>query len=195
MRRAGLPRARARSGRYLPRAEFRYLGGWNFHTLRPLLGGGWIAEDDARHRYESRDGSDFTVVSGAFGIGNGLVVPRFVLQVSPTLFTFRISFMNRAGSRIRVVGYTPVDGRLFKHGITEYRYADTEQRFRLRMADRVVTATFEPDGTGTIRIDDKSNPTVKIREFTDIPVGGNWMRVPRFGQWADLADPDYRAAR
>lgn len=170
---------------------YRYLERWNFLQNEPALDEGWIDEAEARERFQTRS-SGFSFVNAE--AGDGTVVPEFVIVASvESLLRFRCQFLNPAGSVTRVIDYKDVDGRLFKEQVIDYRYPDDKNRYPLRASTLTYTGVFETNGYGAVVINDKSQPTAQTREYRDVPVEGNWMPVPAFGEWENLTKPDYEA--
>lgn len=52
-------------------------------------------------------------------------------------------------------------------------------------------AEFNPDGTGSLLVDDKSEPITTRFEAVGIDVSGHWTDRPAFDDWANLVNPDY----
>ena len=176
---------------------YAYLGAWNDWLNKPLLDEGWIEEDEARARYEGlRDHFEVgpTPSSRASRMNRDSSPPgRCASTRRGTPASVRPSSTS-AGPVRRVVWYELVDGRLFRSEVTEYAY-DYAQEHGRRDEDECVLLTigrFEPDGTGTLWIEDKSVPTSRRLSIDQIDVSGQWLDVPAFGDWSRLSDPRFR---
>lgn len=172
--------------------RYKYFDKWNQLLNQPILVSpyGWVEESAARHRYEESF-EFFCVVNG--GAGDGVVVPEFVLGVSPGEEgpSIRVRFFTPGGAIYRTIDYKTVDGRLFKWIVRERTYPDLTSKFTLSQATSMVEGTFEPDGYGSVRFSDKSQPTTQFREFRGVPVDSHWMPIPAFGDWQNLTNPDF----
>ncbi|MBF4635212.1 hypothetical protein ITJ38_12415 [Agreia pratensis] len=149
---------------------------------------GWISYDTARARFETTR-EFFCVMNGE--AGDGTVVPDFVLHVGPGVDgpSIRAQFFTPGGAVYRTIDYKSVDGRLFKWIVRERSYPNMTSRYTLSQATTVVEGTFEPDGHASVKFNDKSQPTVQLRELNDVPVASHWMPIPAFGDWDSLTDP------
>lgn len=174
-------------------SEFLYFERWNFHLFKPILDAGWISREDAEERYGRREPKTFGVVAGRSGVGEGAVIPAFILMIAPGRLAFSSYFFNRAGSVSRVLDYEHVDGRLFMHSATDYVYVYPDQaKYRVyEEATKIFKTTYRPDGYGTLRTKDSSTKTSLLEEFQDVPIEHNWMPIPEFGDWENLINPEY----
>ena len=169
--------------------DYRYLGRWNYMLNRPIGGQGWIDEAEAQHRYET-GGDMFTIVDTDADDG---VAPKFVIAASPskTAPGFRATFLNDALSKVEMVDYKTVDGRLFQWIFVNYEYPDETTKYRLDESTMILKGKTEPNGDGILTINDKSKPTVGKIRFHDIPVDDRWLPVPKFGDWETLTQRSF----
>ena len=174
--------------------DYAYLGRWNYKLNKPALGEEWISEDAARQMYEAQQGK-FDVVPLAIADGQGgepRPVPPWVLTAyAKGPLAFRVTFVNPVGSIWRMIDYKDVDGRLFKWVVVDYSYPDTTSRYRLDQNTMVVDGSFNPDGTGSLTINDKSKPTVDRLSMDQVDISKHWMDRPPFGAWEQLTDPEF----
>ena len=173
-------------------AEYAYCGSWNAKTRKPLAGEDWLSPEEARSRYEGSVAAQFSVVDAGSTIP-GAVSP-FVIVFSKSLESLgvRTKFFNAAGSEWRAIDYKYIDGRLFKWIVREQTYPDDENYYKFDGATSYREATFLPDGHGSLGVDNKKpGEQPVLAEFRDIPVESYWLDVPAFGNWDQLADPDF----
>jgi len=166
-----------------------YTTRWNTTTRRPIVGHRWLDEDEARGIYES-GASMLEVVDAAVRDEAGVPRARWVLGLGPS-GRVRAQFFTPAGSIWRSTDYDVIDGRLWRCISRDYTYPDNTHRYSQTDATMQIASTFHPDGTGTIDFIDHSKPDVDRARLTEAPVSGFWMDRPVFGQWDQLADPDY----
>jgi len=166
-----------------------YATRWSTKTRLPTPDSRWLEEDEARAIYES-GASMLEVVDAAVRDEAGVPRARWVLGLGPS-GRVRAQFFTPAGSIWRSTDYDVVDGRLWRWISDDYTYPDDARRYVEFESTGHITATFRPDGTGTIDFIDHSKPDVDRARLTEAPVAGFWMDRPVFGQWDQLADPDY----
>lgn len=173
-------------------AKYAYVGQWNARLRRPMPGESWLDEADARDAYESRS-RRFDVVSAdarAEGAdGRGGPAP-FVLTVwAGGVSAATTQFYTEHGTLWRSIEYKEVDGRLFTWIVDDYSYPGDDKRYAASQSILHLTGTFDPDGTGTLTVNDKSKPTVDRLSMDQVDVSGNWFERPAFGDWGPLVDP------
>lgn len=175
---------------------YAYLGAWNDWLNKPILDEGWFDEVEARARYESMR-EHFEVVPYAVfecqSQGPRPGTPWTVRFYSEGDTRFKSTFFDDYGSIYRVIWYALVDERLFKSEITEYTYDYNHDPGR-RDEDECVLITnglFRPDGTGTLRINNKSEPTIQQLSIDQIDVSAHWLDIPEFGHWDQLSNPSF----
>jgi hypothetical protein len=166
-----------------------YATRWNTTTRRPIVGHRWLEEGEARGIYESASG-DFVVVDAAVRDEAGLPCARWVIGIG-TSGGIRVRFFTPAGSIWRSTDYDVIDGRLWRWISRDYTYPDDARRYWRSESTFQIASQFRPDGTGTVDFIDHSKPDVDRARLTEAPVSGFWMDRPVFGQWDQLADPDY----
>lgn len=167
-----------------------YVTAWNDMTRKPLGGGHrWLEVDEARARYDVSH-EHIEVVEASRRDHLDRPVPKWTISLTPGIGA-RVQFYTDAGSIWRLIDYDVIDGRLWRWITADYIYPDDDRRHNFRDATQMVTSEFRPDGTGTIDIDDKSQPEVARARLTDAPVNGFWLDWPTFGDWEHLNDPEY----
>jgi len=167
---------------------YKYLQRWNFKMNEVILRKPFFSESDARARYEGRR-EWFTIVPDVPGIGEGTVVPEFVIEVAVAAPDFKVFFLFPSGKYRRVTFFRNIDGRLFDADVTDYLYDSEPQRGDEARA--IASGVFEPDGTGRTIFRNRVTREQEVREFRDVPVADRWLEVPAFGEWAPLtADRD-----
>jgi len=166
-----------------------YTTEWNDWTGHPMPGHRWLEEGEARAIYEGCT-SMLEVVDAAVRDEARVPRARWVLGLSPS-GRVRAQFFTPAGSIWRSTDYDVVDGRLWRWISRDYTYMDDSVRHGRSEATFQIASEFRPDGTGTIDFIDKSKPDVDRARLTEAPVSRFWMDRPVFGQWDQLADPDY----
>jgi hypothetical protein len=167
-----------------------YTGRWSSQTRQPFPGVGWYDESRARAIYEKR--SDLlTVVDAAERTDDGRPRQRWVLTFS-VRGGVRCGFFRPSGTLWREIDYRPQDGRLRRATTCDYEYPD-DDRFYLSGVEstRMLTGHFEPDGTVVVEQVEKGDHVGQRFHLTDSPVSGYWLDRPAFGDWTDLADPEY----
>ncbi|WP_448058441.1 hypothetical protein [Cellulomonas hominis] len=113
---------------------------------------------------------------------------RWVMGFHPGV---RVRFFTPAGSLWRLIDYKYIDGRLFQQANVTYTYPDDTHRYDEDESTILVSARFKPDGSGSIEINDKSQPTVQRTRFKDADFSTFWMDWPAFEDWDQLANPDF----
>jgi hypothetical protein len=167
-----------------------YVTAWNDMTRKPLGGGHrWLDVDEARGRYDVSH-ERIEVVEASRRDHLDRPVPAWTIYLRRDVGA-RVQFYTDAGSTWRLIDYDLIDGRLWRSVTADYIYADDDRRHDFFEATQKVTSKFGPDGTGTIDIDDKSEPEVARARLSDAPVSGFWLDWPPFGQWDELSDPEY----
>jgi hypothetical protein len=171
-------------------AEFAYVEQWNDMTNSPIGGATWISEDVARDRYRAKR---FDVVPGSAREGQRhdppIAVPWVVTAWSEGVSAFTSVFYTPGGSVRRTIEWKDEGDRIFKWIVVDYTYADDTQRHSEWECAMIVKGKFNPDGTGTLTINDKSKPTVDRLSMDQVDVSGNWLDRPAFGEWGPLMDP------
>jgi len=161
---------------------FHYFERWNFLQDRPIDP---LTEADARDRYDS--GPWFSVaLSSDPQFGERGVLPEALLEVEPKADAVKAYFFTPAGSVALVYWFRREGDRLFLAQTLQYHYDDEAKH---RRSESVLTSTFSfsPDGSVTIRDDDKSQQTVQSSERSGVDVSSNWDVVPEFGAWRRLS--------
>ena len=167
---------------------YKYLQRWNFKMNQVIMNEPFLDEDEARARYEGRR-EWFTIVPDVPGIGEGSVVPEFVIEVAVAAPDFKVFFLHPSGRYRRVTFFRNIDGRLFNADVSDYFYEGEPQRGDDIKA--IASGVFEPDGTGRVIFRNHVTREQEVREFRDVPVADRWLDVPAFGEWAPLlADED-----
>ena len=168
--------------------EVLYTTQWNSLTRRPVLRHRWLTVDEAREAYES--GSTLEIVDAAQRDEEGNPIARWVLGTGPS-GRFRAQFFTPGGSVWRSTDYDAIDGRLWRWISVTYVYPDTDTRYLQFQYLRMITETFRPDGTGTVKFDERGDDVIHTAKLTDAPVDGFWLDRPAFGDWTNLSNPDY----
>jgi hypothetical protein len=174
--------------------SYAYLGRWNYKLNKPILGEEWISEEEARRAYEERTRM-FDIVAAEIAqrqTEQPRPTPAWVLTSfadGPT--AFNATFVNRVGSIWRIIEYDNQDGRLFKATVLEYTYPDETHRYRQDECTMLLTGGFNPDGTGSLTVNDKSKPTIDRLSMDQVDVSRHWMDRPEFGNWEHLTDPEF----
>jgi hypothetical protein len=185
-------------------SSYAYLGRWNDWLNKPVSDESWIDEDEARRRYETEPAA-FEIVPATLrseldrldlaqseSPRTPVDPPRWVIRVSAgSGYRFKVTFLNRAGSVWRSIDYKQIAGRLFKDGVWEYTYPDEDRLYPQDRSLVTMQGIFNPDGSGSAMINDKSSPTIDRLSMDQVDVSGHWMDVPAFGEWELLTDPDY----
>jgi hypothetical protein len=169
---------------------YKYLTQWNFKMNTTILDEPFLTEDAARARYDAHADA-FSVVADVPGIGEGEVVPEFIIDVLVAAPDFKVTFLHPSGAFRRVSVFRNTDGRLFAWTVTDYIY-EGEPRKGEHVA--ILNGVFEPDGTGKVIFRSTRTREQEVREFRDVPVGDRWLDVPAFGDWAPLLVEDEAAA-
>ncbi|WP_182113856.1 MULTISPECIES: hypothetical protein [unclassified Actinotalea] len=166
-----------------------YTTRWNELTREPVGGHRWLSEEEAHRAFESGKGI-IEVVDAAARDADGTPRPRWVIGTSAN-GRARVRFFTPGGSVWRNIDYDEIDGRLWRWISVTYTYPDLDNRYMQGQALQIVKEKFQPDGTGTVRHDVKTEPEVDVYTMSDVPVAGFWLDRPRFGDWAALTDPEY----
>lgn len=175
---------------------YAYLGAWNSRTKKPIAEEGWITPAEAQTKYDELTGH-FEVVPYSVFEGQSAdprpATPWTVRFHSEGVWRFSSTFFDDHGSIYREISYKLVEERLFKASVVEYGhvYGPGDGRHDRAQSTSLTRGRFAPDGTGTLEINDKSQPTVERLSIDQIDVSGHWLDVPAFGEWAALADPDF----
>lgn len=170
---------------------YTYLQRWNFKMNTVHDDGPFIPEADARARYEAHD-NWFSVLPDLPGLGDGTVIPPFVIEVAVAAPEFKVHFLHPTGATRRTSFFKNIDGRLFASSVTDYLYEGEPEKLA---HTAMVTGLFEPDGAGTAIFRNSRTREQEVREFRDVPVEDRWLDVPAFGAWEPLlADDDGEAA-
>ena len=166
--------------------EVLYAERWN-EVRRTAIRDSWLTENEARRRHI--EGELFLAID-ARRDDVGELRPRWVMGIGRS--GVRVQFFTPGGGSIRrLIDYDARDGRLWRWITIDYVYPDDETFHEQFECRTMYTSSFEPDGTGTVDIDDKAKPMVDRARLTDAPVAGFWMGWPEFGHWDQLADPEY----
>lgn len=174
-----------------PDGDVVYVERWHERRREPVLGFRWLSVEEAEERYRTRTRTgELNIVDALLRDPDGRPRPRWAIGVGMRGVRVRF-FTPGSGSISREVDYDDRDGRLWRWITVEYTYPDDERFYRLGQSVRFDTAKLEPDGTGYVDFNDKSKETVDRARLTDAPVSGFWLDWPEFGQWDDLANPDY----
>jgi len=164
---------------------------WNDLTRRPIGGHRWLTDVEAQSAYGTHS-SGLDVVDAVERDAQGVPRPRWVIgltaQVNPRV---RVRFFHPSGSLWRLIDYDNIGGRLFRWISVDYTYPDDARLYAEFECVMNVAATFRPDGTGIVTIDDKRQPNIQQATLDGAPVGGYWMNMPAFGHWGQLSDPEY----
>jgi hypothetical protein len=170
--------------------DYAYVEQWNDMTNSPIADKEWISEDVARNRYGSRR---FDVVPRFVQDGQDqdprIPAPWVLTAWGEGVTAFKSVFYTPGGSVGRVTQWKDEGDRIFRWIIVDYAYADDDTPHRLSDSIMIVRGKFNPDGTGTLTIDDKSKPTVDRLSMDQVDVSGNWLDRPSFGEWEPLIDP------
>lgn len=164
-----------------------YTTGWNPLMNAPLEGEVWLSEDEARERFDS--GTGFFQVIDA--VGTRGEAPSFILEIRPYSEHgwLKAARYNGAGSVVVSVDIRPREGRYFVDRVFSWTYPDAAASYQMNESTSITTATFEPDGTGTLTVRDKLDPANDMRvEARDIPVAEHWVDRFGFGQWDVLLE-------
>ncbi len=171
--------------------DVMYTTRWVDTTRKPAPRHSWLSADEARERWDG--GYDrygiVSVVDAATRDADGTPRPRWAVFGSATS-AIRVRFFTPGGSNWRTTDYDVIDGRLWRWICWTYVYPDQDTRYRLTQATRVIKEEFLPDRTGSVQFDERDGLLHKAT-FTDAPVDGFWLERPAFGDWTDLANPDY----
>lgn len=165
----------------------RYTTRWVSKVRKPFPGHSWLTDEEARGAYASKTGLD--VVDAVSSDADGNPIPRWVIGAGAS-GRIRVSFFTPGGSNWRTIDYDAIDGRLWRWICWTYVYPDQDTRYRLTEATRVIKEEFRPDRTGSVQFDERDGLLNKAT-FTDAPVDGFWLDRPAFGDWTNLANPDY----
>lgn len=165
----------------------RYTTRWVSKVRKPFPGHRWLTDEEARAAFEAGSGLD--VVDAVTTDGEDNPVPRWVLGIGAS-GRIRAQFFTPGGAVWRSIDYDSIDGRLWRWICVTYVYPDQDTRYRLAEATRVIEERFLPDRTGSVQFDERDG-LLNTATFTDAPVDGFWLDRPAFGDWTNLADPDY----
>jgi hypothetical protein len=182
--------------------QVRFTTRWNAMTSQPIEGHEWISEDQARQLVagnEFVDVVDFTVTDD-----DGVDRPRWVIGITSLRGVAggaRVEFYDVHGTCWRVVDYDLLEGRLWRSSVTDRHYQagipapddftsslDT-QRWKTDEAIRTERATVNPDGTGVLKIRDRTTGEKSLTNLSGLDVAAHWLDVPVFGDWDALTDP------
>ena len=164
-----------------------YTTRWVSKVRKPFPGHRWLSVDEARAAYES--GSKIEVVDAVERDTEGNPRPRWVIGLGIS-GRVRVQFFTPGGSVWQLTDYDSIDGRLWRWITDTFVYPDQEAFYIQPQAVTKITAKFRPDGTGTVSFDERDG-MVNTARMTGSPVEGFWLDRPRFGDWADLTNPDY----
>ena len=164
-----------------------YTTQWNDFTRRPVIRHRWLTEAEAREAYANR--TVLEVVDAVSRDADGNPMPRWVIGAGTT-GRVRVRFFTPPGSVWRSTDYDVIDGRLWRWICWTYVYPDQEARYERTEATRVIREEFLPDRTGSVQFDERDGLLNKAT-FADAPVDGFWLDRPAFGDWTNLANPDY----
>jgi hypothetical protein len=102
-------------------------------------------------------------------------------------------FSDEEGRRDLHYAFTRVDDRrLFLSEATLWTYPDGAAF--LFEASVVEAISFRVDGCVKQTIDDSSADSIKVFEYSGVPVHTNWEPVPTFGDWTSVARRDRRVS-
>jgi hypothetical protein len=147
----------------------------------------FLPEDEARARYDAHE-DWFTIVPDLPGIGEGEVVPPFVIEVMVAAPDFKVFFLHPSGRYRRVSHFRNIDGRLFADDVIDYVFEGEPAKDNDPVA--TLSGVFAPDGTGRAIFRNLRTREQEVREFRDIPVEDRWLDVPAFGAWEPLLADD-----
>ena len=172
-------------------SDYAYLGRWNQIMWQPILDEGWISEHEARAFYEQQSQA-FSIVPAESRDAEGKVPAAWALTAwSEGVAQFEVEFFSPSGSTVRVIDYQDFGDRTFKWIVHDYTYADDKRCYSRSDCVLVERAEFNPDGTGSVLVNDSSEPTTTRFEADNIDVSGHWMDRPVFGDWTNLINPNY----
>jgi hypothetical protein len=98
-------------------------------------------------------------------------------------------FSDEVGRRDLHYAFTRADNtRLFLAEVTLWTYP--EGAVFLFEASIVETISFREDGCVKQTIDDSSADSIKVFEYSGVPVHTNWEPIPIFGDWTSVARRD-----
>ena len=155
---------------------------WNSKRKRP---GRVISEKEAFSRWCS--GEEFTVV-----------VPSGAEKNFGTLVTFDLknrhvitSFLDDQGRKYMEYTYRREGGSwLFLYLRNYWTYPNRDPDLDIDTAAKAEEALQAEDGyTRRVIIDEVENMK-ETREYRNVPVDGNWVQFPEFGEWGELARYD-----
>lgn len=164
-----------------------YTTQWNDFTRRPVMRHRWLTEAEAREAFNGEEGVE--VVDAVSRDADGNPIPRWVIGGGAS-GRIRVRFFTPGGSNWRTTDYDAIDGRLWRWICITYVYPDQDTRYDLTQATRVIREEFRPDRTGSVQFDERDGLLHKAT-ITDAPVDGFWLDRPAFGDWTNLANPDY----
>ena len=162
---------------------YRYLQRWNFLLNKVILEEPFLDEQVARERYEAHK-DWFTVVPDVPGIGEGQVVPDYVIEVMVAAPEFKVFFLHPSGAYRRVTTFSNIDGRLFAGDVSDYFYDGVPEADSEPLS--IAGGQFTPDGGGKVVFQNLKTREREVREFRDVPVADRWLDVPKFGAWEPL---------
>ncbi len=168
-----------------------YTTRWVATSRRPFPGHQWLSVGDARARWDAGYDAQglVSVVDAATRDADGTPRPRWVIFGSSTR-RVRVEFFTPGGSVWRSTDYDAIGERLWRWISVTYVYPDPDARHLRSQATRTIKEKFRPDGTGTVRFDEKDG-MLHTAKLTDAPVDGFWLDRPPFGDWGDLTNPEY----
>lgn len=167
-----------------------YTTKWNDLTRRPIAGHRWLSTQEAQAAWDAGAAVGIEAVDAAHRDPDGVPLPRWVLGGAAT-GGIRVQFFTPGGSIHRSTDFDDRDGRLWRWISVNYIYPDQTNRYFEPDCLEMITEEFNPDGTGRISYDIKTEPTVTVHNLTGAPVHGFWLDRPPFGHWTDLTNPDY----
>ena len=167
--------------------NYRYMDQWNPRSLRPLGGRPYLSESEARERYE-RDGNAFDVIPEP---ASETGVPAWHMRVFTGDGSFKVKHYNKHGATTRVVGFRIREGQLRNDSVIDYFYPDGEEARRGTITSSIITTYIEPDGTSKIIYSNVIPGQEYTEERRGVPVDSYRASRPEFGQWEELANPNY----
>ncbi|MGH3391524.1 MAG: hypothetical protein ACRDOO_21860 [Actinomadura sp.] len=119
------------------------------------------------------------------------VCPEVLIEVDWKNAHLGVWFSDAEGRRDLHYAFTRIDGTwLFLAEVTLWTYPEGAV-FPFE-ASVVETISFREDGRVKQAIDDSSADSVKVFEYSGVPVHTNWEPVPAFGDWTSVARRDRR---
>lgn len=168
--------------------DVHYTTHWVGDSRPPDQGRERLTAAAARQLYE--DHREIDVVDAADVDANGVPRPRWTIEIAGS--GARVRFLDRYKAVRRRVDYAAIDSRLWRQSTYDYTYPDDSKLWEPSELMLEVESVVHPDGTGYLRILDKTEckpGTRLVSQFSARAAETYWIDRPDFGDWTALTEP------